>query len=62
MGALCLSNEIACSTQGILKSDLERWRQAGYAAVDKLVKRLKNQVEGKDVENISNLLREEGKM
>jgi len=61
MGLLCLANEIANSTQGILKSDLEQWRQAGYAAVDRLVDQLKNQVEGKDVEDISNLLREEGK-
>jgi Uncharacterised protein family (UPF0236) len=61
MGLLCLSNEIASSVKGILKSDLELWRQAGYAAVDKLVERLKNQIEGKDVEDVSNLLREEGK-
>lgn len=61
MGALCLANEIACSTQGILKSDLEHWQQASYAAVDKLVERPKDQVEDKDVEDISNLLREEGK-
>ncbi len=61
MSAVCFLNELMSSTQEILKSDLERWRQAGYAAVDKLVERLKGQVEGKDVEDISNLLREEGK-
>lgn len=48
-------------TKKILHSDLERWRQAGYAAIDKLVDRLKDQVEDKDVEDMSNLLREEGK-
>jgi hypothetical protein len=56
-----IANEIAKSAKGILKSDLDHWRQAGYAAVDKLVDRLKDQVEGKDVEEISNLLKEEGK-
>ena len=53
--------EAESSKGGILKSDLERWKQAGYAAVNKLVDRLKDQIEGKDVEDISNLLREEGK-
>jgi hypothetical protein len=53
--------EAESSKSGILKSDLEQWRQAGYAAVNKLVDRLKDQIEGKDEEDISNLLREEGK-
>lgn len=53
--------ELEPSAGGILQSDLEQWRQAGYAAINKLVDRLKDQIEGKDVEDISNLLREEGK-
>jgi len=52
---------LTSSTKKIPLSDLERWRQAGYAAIDKLVDRLKDQVEDKDVEDMSNLLREEGK-
>jgi hypothetical protein len=58
MGAVCA---LTSSTKKIPLSDLERWRQAGYAAVDKLVDRLKDQVEDRDVEDMSNLLREEGK-
>ena len=58
MGAVC---GLTSSTKKIPLSDLERWRQAGYAAVDKLVDRLKDQVEDRDVEDMSNLLREEGK-
>jgi len=61
MVTLNLANEIACGASEALKSDLDRWRQAGYAAVDKLIERLKDQVEGKEVEDISNLLREAGK-
>ena len=60
MGAIYAISEIS-STGGIQQSDLERWQQAGYAAIDKLVNSLKDQVEGKDVEEMSNLLREEGK-
>ena len=58
MDAACA---LTSSTKKIPLSDLERWRQAGYAAVDKLVDRLKDQVEDRDVEDMSNLLREEGK-
>src|SRR3990167_5048371 len=43
------------------KSDLERWREAGYAAIDRLIDTVGNQIEGKDVEDLSHLLREEGK-
>ena len=53
--------QVNSPTKGIQPSDLERWQQAGYAAVDQLVVQLKDQIEGKDVEEISNLLREEGK-
>jgi hypothetical protein len=42
-------------------SDLERWREAGYAAIDRLIDTVENQIEGKDVEDLSHLLREEGK-
>lgn len=58
---LALLNEVVSSENGIPKSDLEQWRQTGYAAVDRLVNCLKDQIEGKDVEDISHLLREEGK-
>jgi hypothetical protein len=61
MDATCLLNKMACGQKWTQLSDLERWRQAGYAAVDKVVVQLKDQIEGKDVEEISNLLREEGK-
>lgn len=65
MGAACLLRvggaELFQSERQ--QSDLEKWRQAGYAAVDRLVEQLKEQIEGKDVdvEEMSNLLREEGK-
>ncbi len=39
----------------------EEWRQAGYRAVDEMVKKLKGQVGGKSFEEISDLLRLEGK-
>lgn len=61
MGAVCLLSKESPAITGIQQSDLEGWRQAGYAAVNKLVAGLKDQIEGKDVEEISNLLREEGK-
>src|SRR5437667_11491486 len=38
----------------------ERWRQAGYQAVDAMVKKIKDQVADKDFEAISELLRAEG--
>ena len=60
--SLSLANEIAISPKVILNSDLDRWRQAGYAAVNKLVDQIKDHVEGKDVEDISNHLREGGKI
>jgi hypothetical protein len=58
MSAVCALTSL---TNKIPLSDLERWRQAGYAAIDKLVDRLKDRVEDRDVEDMSNLLREEGK-
>lgn len=42
MGATCA---ITSSTKKIPLSDVERWRQASYAAVDRLVDKLKDQVE-----------------
>jgi hypothetical protein len=42
-------------------SDVERWRQAGYAAIDKMVEEFKGKIEGKDFEQLSNEVREAGK-
>lgn len=61
MLASSLLNELPNKISELPQSDLERWRQAGYAAVDRLVVQLKDQIKGKDVEELSNLLREEGK-
>lgn len=61
MAAVCLLNKEIPSISSIQQSDLERWRQAGYAAVNKLVVELKDQIVGKDIEEMSNLLKEEGK-
>ena len=61
MDAACLLSKESRSIEGIQQSDLERWRQAGYAAVNKLVVELKDQIVGKDIEEMSLLLREEGK-
>ena len=38
----------------------EKWRQAGYRAVDEMVNKLKDQITGKSFEQISDLLRREG--
>lgn len=38
----------------------ERWRQAGYQAVDEMVKKIKDKVEDKDFQEISELLHKEG--
>lgn len=56
MGAVCA---LTSSTKKIPLADLERWRQAGYSAVDKLVDKLKAQIEDRDVEDMSNLLKKE---
>jgi len=61
MGAVCLLSKESPVINGIEQSDLERWRHAGYAAVNNLVVELKDQIVGKDVEEISLLLKEEGK-
>lgn len=44
------------------KSEVERWRQAGYAAVDQMIERLSEETEGKGFEELSELLRREGKL
>jgi hypothetical protein len=41
--------------------DLESWRLAGYAAVDQMVDALKDKVHAKDIEQLSPMIREEGK-
>jgi hypothetical protein len=46
---------------GGVASDFANWRKAGYAAIDRMVDRLKDQIEGKDLEQLSNQVREEGK-
>lgn len=38
----------------------ERWRQAGYQAVDEMVKKIKDQIVEKDFQEISELMRQEG--
>lgn len=42
------------------KSDAEVWRQAAYAAVDRMIEKLEKEIEGKDFEEISDLLLREG--
>lgn len=61
MTVACLLSEVSHLANEIYLFDLERWRQAGYAAVDQLVTQFSNQITGKDVEELSNLLKEEGK-
>jgi hypothetical protein len=41
--------------------DIESWRQACYAAVDQMIDRLKDKVDGKDIEGLSPIIQEEGK-
>lgn len=43
------------------KSEVESWRQAGYAAVDQMIEKLSQEVEGKGFEELSELLRRAGK-
>lgn len=43
-----------------LQNEEEKWRQAGYEAVDLMVKKIKEQIAGKSFEEISDLLRREG--
>jgi Uncharacterised protein family (UPF0236) len=43
------------------KSEVESWRQAAYAAVDQMIEKLDKEVEGKGFEEMSELLRREGK-
>lgn len=43
------------------QSDVERWRKAGYAAIDQMVGRLKDQIENKDLEQLSNSVKTEVK-
>ena len=42
------------------KSEAESWRQAGYAAVDQMVKKLEKEIAGKSFEELSDLLLREG--
>src|SRR5215475_152471 len=42
------------------KTEIEKWRQAGYAAVDEMVKKLSKDIEGKDFQELSEKLRQEG--
>jgi Uncharacterised protein family (UPF0236) len=42
------------------KREVEHWRQAGYAAVDQMMEKLSQEVEGKSFEELSELLRREG--
>ena len=41
MGVVSVLEEVIATSSGIQANDLERWRQAGYAAIDKLVDQLK---------------------
>ena len=41
-------------------SEEERWRAVGYQAIDNMVKKLSGEIEGKDFEELSELLRREG--
>ncbi len=43
------------------KSEVESWRQVAYAAVDQMIEKLNKEVEGKGFEELSELLRREGK-
>ena len=42
------------------QNEEEKWQQAGYQAVDRMVNKIKDQIEGKSFEEISDLLRQEG--
>jgi hypothetical protein len=42
------------------QSDAEKWRQAGYKAIDQMIDKLKDKTEGKGFEEISEMLRREG--
>src|SRR5438093_4977047 len=42
------------------KSEAENWRQAGYAAVDQMIKKLEKEIEGKGFEELSQMLLREG--
>lgn len=41
-------------------SEVESLRQAGYRAIDEMVKKLKGQIEGKEFEELSEMIRREG--
>lgn len=43
------------------KNEVESWRQAGYAAVDRMIEKMSKEVEGKGFDDLSELLRREGK-
>jgi hypothetical protein len=43
-----------------LQDEEEKWRQAGYEAVDLMVKKIKEEVQGQSFEEMSDLLRREG--
>ena len=42
------------------QSEAETWRQAGYAAIDQMIDKLKDEIEGKGFEELSELLRSKG--
>jgi len=42
------------------QKEAENWRQAGYRAVEDMVDKLKDQIQGKSFEELSELLRREG--
>jgi len=42
------------------QSEAEQWRQAGYAAIDQMIDKLKDKIEGQGFEELSEMLRREG--
>jgi hypothetical protein len=42
------------------KNEEEKWRQAGYEAVDRMVKKIKDKIAGKSFDEISDILLQEG--
>lgn len=62
MGAVVQLREASSSSViNQTPSDMEKWRQAGYAAIDRMVEKLQDNVSGKDLEALSHELKMAGK-
>lgn len=57
-----MSSAVLKLAAGLSKTDLESWRKAGYAAIDKMVKSLSGKISGnEDFEKVSEVLEQESK-